>query len=346
MPRKKSPTELTLRPLERDWLAEGKDYIGDLSWSPDGTRIVRADASGTVSILDGRTGSVVNEWHAHKLGALKAKWSSTGKYLASCGQDGKATIYNGSSLELLADIDHGNNWVENLVWHHTKDIFLTGAGKDLNLWNADGALIKEFAKHPSTIADVAWNQAAPDHFATSSYNGPRLWNIKDSNYKRFFEWKGSLLNILYSPNGKVLAAGCQDGAAHIWLLPSGEDLYMNGYPTKVRELSFDSSSRYLATGGGTEVIVWDFAGKGPSGSTPLVLPGHESFISVLAFAPKGLKLASGGLDGEVFIWEIGNNKAPVLNTRGDSDVSTLAWRPDEKALAVGFASGETMLFTT
>lgn len=344
MPSKKTAVEQTLKPIKSEWQTQVKDYVTDLTWSPDSSKLVATDASGFVSIIDPAGGRVEQTWLAHGPGALKASWSASGKYLASCGQDGKAQIYDGLSFSRLASLEHGSVWVEHLCWHSKEDIFLTAAGKDLTLWSADGSLMQRFSKHPATIADVMWNPAAFDFFATSTYSGVRLWNLKDSEAKRFLEWKGSLLNIAYSPNGKILAAGCQDGAAHVWLLPSGNDLFMNGYPTKVRELSWDKTSRYLATGGGTEVIVWNFAGKGPSGSKPQVLPGHESFISVLGFAPQGLKLASGGLDGNVFIWDIGKPNAPVLAGNCDSEVTGFAWRLDGQALAASFASGQIALF--
>ena len=344
MPQKESANEFAVKPLTENWKKLCcMDYIHDLAWSANGHHIACADAKGYVSIRSAITGYLNEHWCGHQLGALRARWSHDGKYLASSGQDGKAHIYDGSSYTKLATIDHGTAWVEHIAWHRQRDCILTAAGKQLKLSNADGVLIQQFEEHKSTIADLAWHPVVPELFATSSYGGARLWNLKQASFKRFLEWKGSLLNIAYSPNGKVLAAGCQDGAAHIWLLPSGDDLLMNGYPTKVRELSWDSTSRYLATGGGSEVIVWDFSGKGPSGSKPLMFPGHDSFISVLAFAPTGLRLASGGLDGNVMIWNLSAHRE-VLSHAGDSEVSGLAWSPDGKQLAASFASGSLAVF--
>ena len=344
MPQNKSPIKLAITPLAEIWTKPAAmDYIHDVAWSPNGHFIACADAKGYVSVRSALTGYLIEHWSAHQLGALKIRWSPDGKYLASCGQDGRAHIYDGSTYKQLATIEHGNNWVEHLVWHRQKHKILTAAGKQLKLSNADGSLVQQFSDHKSTIADVMWNPAAPDLFATSSYGGARLWNVNQQSHKRFLEWKGSLLNICYSPNGKVLSAGCQDGAAHIWLLPSGDDLFMNGYPTKVRELSWDSSSRYLATGGGEDVIVWDFSGKGPSGSKPLVLPGHDSFISVLSFAPFGVRLASGGLDGKVLVWNL-DAKSKVSAGHADSEASGLSWRADGKQLVASFASGGLVLY--
>ena len=119
---------------------------------------------------------------------------------------------------------------------------------------------------------------------------------------------------------------------------------MNGYPTKVRELSWDSSSKYLATGGGLEVVVWDFSGKGPAGKKPILFPGHDAFISALTFAPKGLQLASGGNDGRVMVWDLNARQVVSIYEDDDSRVTALAWSPDGSRLAASFASGRLSIF--
>jgi WD40 repeat protein len=344
VPQKEWATEFAVKPMTEHWKKLCCiDYIHDLAWSANGHQIACAAANGYVSVRSAVTGYLNEHWCGHQLGALRARWSHDGKYLASSGQDGKAHIYDGTSYAKLATIDHGTAWVEHIAWHRQKDCILTAAGKQMKLSDAKGALIKQFEEHISTIADVAWHPVVPELFATSSYGGARLWDLEQVGFKRLLERKGSLLKIAYSPDGKVLAAGCQDGAAHIWLLPSGDDLFMNGYPTKGRELSWDSTSRYFATGGGSEVIVWDFSSKGPEGSKPLVFPGHDSFISALAFAPLGLRLASGWLDGNITIWNLSAQRE-VLAHSGDSEVSGLAWSPDGKQLAASFASGSLAVF--
>jgi WD40 repeat protein len=345
MPGKESIAQ-AIKDLDKVWQFDCGDYISNLSWSHDGSMLACGDAEGKVSVVD-IDGRVMSQWMAHTLGALKVGWSASGKYLASAGQDGKARTYDSSngSFKQVAEMDHGINWVEHLAWHAKSDVFLTGAGKDMRLWDAVGNLEREFVKHGSTVAGIAWNPAMPNLFATSSYGGLKLWSEKEVKPKRFFEWKGSVLDIAYAPNGKTVAGGCQDGAAHIWLLPSGDDLFMNGYATKVRELAWDSTSRYLATGGSEVVVVWDFSGKGPSGSKPLMLEGHQAFISNLAFAPGSMRLASAGLDGNLIVWNIAGKKKtePIALFTGESEISSIAWHPQATSLAIACASGKLIL---
>ena len=40
--------------------------------------------------------------------------------------------------------------------------------------------------------------------------------------------------IPWSPDGKYIATGDQDSTVHFWIMSTGDDLQMSGYPTKVR----------------------------------------------------------------------------------------------------------------
>lgn len=340
----KSSTESTLRELRLKWQVQCSDYINAISWSPGGNYLAVVDAGGSASVLDSGTGDFLKTWQAHSNGALRVGWSARGNRLASSGQDGCVNLYDGVSLKQLKVLSHGHDWVEHLAWNSRKDVLLTAAGKDMKLWDVEGRLIREFVGHSNTISALMWNPASVDSFATSTYNGVRLWNCSQEEPERVLGWKGSLLDLAYSPDGKTLAVGCQDGAAHVWHLPDGDDLFMNGYQTKLRELTWDKTSSYLATGGGDVVIVWDFSGSGPSGRKPLTLSGHEGFVSVLAFSPKDLKLVSGGLDGKVFVWNLSSGQAELYSSHSDSEVVCLTWSPDGKSLAVGSSSGVIALF--
>jgi len=49
-------------------------------------------------------------------------------------------------------------------------------------------------------------------------------------------------------------------------------------------------------------------GKGPAGSKPIILPGHETRVSSVAFQRRGSLLASGGDEGRIVLWEPGSPK--------------------------------------
>jgi WD40 repeat protein len=119
---------------------------------------------------------------------------------------------------------------------------------------------------------------------------------------------------------------------------------MSGYPAKVKELSWDSSSRYLATGGGPLPCVWDCSGKGPAGTTPIQFDAHTDRVSALAFQRRGPVLASAGLDGLLALWHPGKQLNALALARLDSPIAQLCWSPEDRHLAVGTEAGQVALY--
>lgn len=116
---------------------------------------------------------------------------------------------------------------------------------------------------------------------------------------------------------------------------------MSGYPTKVEHLTWHHSSRYMAVGNLGEITVWDFSGRGPQGSRPRQMEGHDRHISALAFQHRGDVLASADADGRLVLWDGTARRARPLDRLDDlgSAVSCLAWSPDDRHLMVATAAG-------
>ena len=125
--------------------------------------------------------------------------------------------------------------------------------------------------------DLAWRPGT-NHLAVLAYGAATVYDPAGGiEPVKTLAWKGSPLAMAWSPDGTILAHGNQDATVHFWDYHRSLDLQMSGYMTKVRELAWDSTSRYLATGGGPVVCLWDCkAGpSGPEGTRPQMLEGHE-----------------------------------------------------------------------
>jgi WD40 repeat protein len=161
---------------------------------------------------------------------------------------------------------------------------------------------------------------------------------------RKYSWPAACLTATYSPNGKVLASGMQDGTVHFWMLTTGKDSQMRGYGSKVTLTEWSANSRYLATAAGAEVVVWDFGGKGPEGSAPLELSGHTERITHLAFQPDGPWLVSAGRDWRLTLWQPGKEKQAVDAHLTGGEITAVKWSPDGRRLAVGEAKGRLTIY--
>jgi WD40 repeat protein len=347
MPGIKRKSRRILDPHVRlQWSVEVDDHINSLAWSPDSKWVAAASVSGPVVILDGRTGQVRHRLAGHRFGTCEVAWNADGSRLASVGQDSTVRLWdpeNGAHLHALAG---GAAWVEHLAWSPIGNLLASAAGRKLRLWNGEGELVQAYPDQISTISDLQW-KPGEQVLTSASYSNVTLWTPHQNEPLRNLHWKGSILALAWSANGRCIATGDQDATVHFWFAQTGQDLQMYGYPTKVRELSWDSSSRYLATGGSATATVWDCSGKkGPEGSKPLELHGHTTFLSALAFQPHGPLIVTADGEGRVLFWRIDRPRQPLMQMVLGSGVSQVAWAPTDDVVAFGTETGQVSAYTS
>jgi WD40 repeat protein len=113
---------------------------------------------------------------------------------------------------------------------------------------------------------------------------------------------------------------------------------MSGYEGKVKHLSFDRTSRWLATSGGREACIWDCSGQGPEGREPAMLP-HEAPVCAVAFQHAHGLLASASQDGVVQLWSPERPSPLRATVRMPNPATKLVWSPDDQYLAIGSEKG-------
>ena len=331
------------RTLSVRWKAELGDHIIRLAWSPDGTRLAAAEVSGPVTLFDIATGTPKVRLPGHDFGTTDLAWHPKLDLLATAGQDGHARLWDSRTGEAKVACPAGAAWVEHVAWG--PDRLAVAAGRKLSLWSSDGERLRTYPDAKSTIADLKWSRDGRA-FTTAAYGGLTQWSPERDDARHRFEHEGSCLAIAWSPDEKFVAAGNQDATIHFWRRPKGDDSQMFGYLSKVRELSWDRTSRFLATGGAPAVTMWDFSGAGPEDTTPLTLEGHEETLTQVVFSPIGPLLATAAGDGQVMLWLIDPARdKPILSHALTAGISQLAWTPDGRTLAVGSDEGEVVVLS-
>lgn len=341
--RDKKPTNR----LANVWQADLPDHVIGVSWSADGSLVAAAAISGPIHLYEVHTGKLAHALTGHGFGTSAVAFHPRENVLASVGQDGKVHLWDGVLGQERAAFDGGAKWVERLAWSPDEKLLATAGGKKVRLWDfATGNLLREYDRHASTVADLEW-QPGTGRLTVAAYGGISIYDpaAEGTEPDDTFEWKGSPLKLAWAPNGKMLAHGNQDASVHFWYADTGLDLHMSGYPAKVRELSWDFTGRFLVTGGGPGVCVWDCAGKGPEGTTPKMLEGHAGTLTCVAWQRRGFLVASGDEKGRLCLFQPAN-RAPLVGgaTFNGTELSALAWSPDDKRLVVGSGVGKVGMF--
>lgn len=341
-------SDVDLSTLETELLSESSrvalsDYIIEVAWSPDASKLGAVTVEGSVFLIDYHDNSArFNLIGQHAGGANSLSWCPDGTEFATAGHDGLVKCWAAESGQLLCSLRAGDSWVSKAIYNPRSKLLATAAGKHLKVWNDNREPFYESSEHSSTVADLGWN---PDGsgVAAAAYNGITVHVPGKQHRPRKYTWKGSSLTLSWSPDTKYIATGEQDSTVHFWHVKSGQDAQMQGFPTKVMELSWDPSGRWLATGGGTSIFLWDCSGKGPADRKPRQHQGHSNKVTQLTFQPDGELLASADADGLLFLWDPVKQDDVIGGLPLSSPASCMQWCEGGK-LAVGQRDGNVIIF--
>jgi WD40 repeat protein len=338
--------------LSKRWAAELDDYVIDLAWSPDGARIAAAAASGPIAVFSSDDGSKRHEFPGHDPGTNVLAWepssesaspaSGLGRALASGGQDGAVKFWDAAAGQHTATVKLGAGWVEHLAWGSST--LAAACGRKFALLNGDGSTRHAFDEAAKTISALVWRPTLLDsgtsanRLALAFFGGVRLIDADDYSILKEFPYANGIQALTWSPDGKWLVSGNQDPSVHLWIPDRDEELQMSGFEGKVKYLSFDSTSRWLATSGGRDVSVWDCSGAGPEGREPATL-SHETPVCAIAFQRSHGLLASAAKDGVVQLWSPERARPLRATIRLPAAATKLVWSSDDRLLAIGTEQG-------
>jgi WD40 repeat protein len=321
------------------------DYVVECAFSPDGQSLAIAGGEGKVAIAR-RSGErleleTVGE---HLLGTLAVAWRPRGTTFATSGQDGNVVLWDGSSGKALKRWKPAPVPTQALAFAPLGDLLATAAGKTVTLWSPEGEKIHSFAAAASTAVALAFDKPGSD--LGVALNGEiAVHRIEGGRYAtRRYKWQAACLTVNFSGNGRFLATGMADGSLHFWNRSSGKDSQMRGYDGRLELVGWSDNSRYLASSTGPELVLWDFGGKGPEGTRPLVLKGHTERIDSFAWQPAGDHLVSGGRDWRINLWRPQKAREALDVQMLDSEVSLVRWSPDGKFVIAGEKKGRVTLF--
>ena len=320
--------------LRPGWSAEVGEYAIAGGWTQRGAALVVGDAGGGVYAFDGRTGQILwAQRRVHGDGLLAVAMHPKRPAFATAGQDGRVLVWSAAEGRVDREIDVGADWVENVAWSADGQFLAASCSRQIRIFDADGIEVWRSADHPSTVSAIAWSGAK--ELASACYGRVAFFEASTGKLRQKLEWQGSLVSMVLSPDGDIVACGSQDNSVHFWRRSTGQDSMMSGYPGKPSALAFDHSGTLLATGGGAEITVWSFRGHGPEGTRPGVLDLHVQPVSTLVFAQRGMRLASGDRAGGVVVWSLRSDGQgePIGASSLDDVAGSLYWRPDGRALA-------------
>ena len=149
-------------------------------------------------------------------------------------------------------------------------------------------------------------------------------------------------SVVFSPNGKWLALGMQNGQVSIWNFVTGRLSYsFQAHTNTVHALCFSHDGNLLASGGDDHrVVLYGVRQRRRIAH----LDGHTLGVFGLAFAPDNKTLVSTSWDGTIRFWSVANHQVALTLAHDGGPVTSVTFSPDGNLMATSGSDGTVRLW--
>lgn len=269
-----------------------------LAYNEDGSQLAAASGTpgqlGEVKLFNPADGNLIRHFGSMSDCAFGVAFSADGKRLAVCGADHKVRLYDAASGKQELTIDDHSDWVMGVAWSPDGGKLATASrDKTCKVFDANtGELTLTYSDHGATAYDVAFNQDGSRVISCGGDNRIRVWHSTDQGYedKDMKKKKREHIHDISGFGGEILDLTFHDG--------------------RVFACSSDKSARQYDADKRNQISQHN---------------GHNEWVLALDYNPATKRLATGGLDGKVRIWNTEETDAAKMN------VTTFVAAPGYKA---------------
>ena len=199
-----------------------------------------------------------------------------------------------------------------------------------------GGDIVVFSKNGYILATVLNSQQATKDNRFTIH----LWAVPYGESHAILKGHTARINTLvFTPDGKTLASGSNDGTIRIWDTSTGTE--MLSLPSdKFPALAISVDGKILTSSTTDNIQLWDVS----TGTQLKSLKVKDDLVTALAFAPNGKILTGGSRDGTIQLWDIATGDKLSTLKGHTFPLRSLSFSPDGKTLASGSSDGAIFLW--
>jgi RNA polymerase sigma factor (sigma-70 family) len=252
-------------------------WVRDIALSPDGKTLAIAADEGLIQLVDPATGRELRKLRESiRARVYGVTFSPDGRTLADYGDGGEVRLWDVATGKVTRRFPGAPRGVYRVAFSPDGTTLAAAAGDGpIALWDlATGKQIRVLAGHNDSVYALAFS---PDGTLLASGSvrevekSVRLWDVRtgkevpharDMNHPVVRERRSSSWGIAFSPDGRLLASGTEEGTAFLWEVATGrERRRFEGHTGMVTRLAFSPDGRVLASASAdTSILLWDPAG--------------------------------------------------------------------------------------
>lgn len=268
-------------------------------------------------------------------------WSPDGKIVATGAIDGRLRLCT-TSAELYMEDSQQSQAILALKFSPSgKWLLVGGLNPTIQLWNiTNKTLEKEYPADNASCLDVCWIDDS--RFVTCG--GDRVIHVFQLNTtKPIRTLKGhtnDINQVKCNPSSTSLASCSDDGAARTWNLQTGTSVACAGHTAELVQVQWcprteAGKDELIATcAKDATTRIWNSV----TGECLKVFTDHTESLFALAFCPSGRWLATGGADGDIYVYDMQSMTRVWSYNAGDlAGVFEIDWQNNGGVNRLAFA---------
>jgi WD40 repeat protein/DNA polymerase III delta prime subunit len=303
-------------------LLEGhSDWVQSAVFSPDGRLIATTSRDGNAIIWDAQSRTSI-----HTISLTRSKGGSARQFVAFSPDGTKvvtgfgydsAKIWDVKSGEELFNLRHPSHILYDVAFSPDGTKVVTGGSGGWAIWNVRTG---ENLLDEKTGAKIHGIDFSPDGTEFVVALGDGTTNILNSRTGTIRLSMGEpkndslmlrswLNSVAFSPDGKLIATGSENGFLRVWNTLSGKEVFGFSAQNSISTVKFSPDGKWILTAGGS-FRIWDR-------ETGAMLSSTESLAWSAAFDPdsKRVLVGSGDNSAKIYTLQISPEKPPAGNPK-------------------------------
>ena len=341
--------------------------VSSVAFSPDGRLLATGSRDHTVKIWDASTGWLLRALYGHDSYVECVAFSPDSRKVASGGWDRTARIWCAATGEQESVLHGHSEGVSTLAFSSDGRLLASGShDSTVKVWQwKEQAPCKTLRGHSEAVTSAAFSPDGRWLASGSRDHTVKLWAPLSGECLKTLEGHtNGVSSVAFSPDGRLLATGSRDHTVRVWTnvaipqLAVLEDYAalkerrrkkrhrMKRFKELVLRRDLQEGYRLLLDSWGQEgfgkasdlyPLFLKMRKRGRVSGIHMALSfdrleGHGASVETAVFSPDGLRIASGGWNSDIRLWDTATARCTHVLEDHTDRVKSLAFSPDGRLL--------------